>query len=245
MLLSGVGPDSDLLRVKLSSYIYNTTKNVYIVKFGVWRNMSEILEIDVFTGKGTRQLVLQAAMIRFSTYGYKRTSMEDIAQQAEVSRPTLYAHFKNKKDILRSVSEGIHKATLADVESALGLQAPLDKRLHAAFWAWSKPFMGILFGSPHGAELIGASSLVASSISADSRNRFQALVAKSLKKAQKKSDIDLRTTGLSIDRAAEFLVLSLNGLSAGEAPENVYKRRLTTLVRVFLTACHYRQEGRH
>ena len=193
--------------------------------------------MKLFIGNQTREIVLRAAMARFSNYGYKRTSVEDIAQEASVTRPTVYAHFKNKRNILRCVSEGIHQATLANVESALRSDATLEGRLTASFWAWSEPFMGILFGSPHGAELIGASSTLASDMTLASQDHFQALTAKCLQKAHKDAEIDLRLINLSAKRAAEILVLSLNGLSSAEADGPSYRQRLDALVRIFLAAC--------
>ena len=50
----------------------------------------------------------------FSRYGVKRTSMVDLAQEAGVSRQTLYNVFRNKDDVLRALirayTEGHHPA---------------------------------------------------------------------------------------------------------------------------------------
>jgi AcrR family transcriptional regulator len=191
---------------------------------------------QVFAGTDTREVVLRAAMTRFASYGYRRTSMEDIASEAEVSRPTLYAYFKNKQAILQTVSEGIHGYTLENIQAALALDAPLRERLERAFWAWVQPFMQIFFGSPHGAELIGAGSAMASSVSADARQQFQGRLAKTLETARKQGELSFDATGLSAARAAEFLILSLNGLSTGEANERTSKQRLKLLVTLFLSA---------
>lgn len=196
----------------------------------------EAIAPQVFAGAETRAVVLRAAMTRFASYGYKRTSMEDIASEAEVSRPTLYAYFKNKQAILQAVSEGIHGYTLENIREALALDAPLSERLEQAFWAWVQPFMAVLFGSPHGAELIGAGSAMASSVSADAQQQFQKRLTKTLETARKQGQLSFDATGLSAARAAEFLILSLNGLSTGEADERACKRRLKLLVALFMTA---------
>lgn len=175
-------------------------------------------------------------MTRFTNYGFKRTSMDDIARAASVSRPTLYAYFKNKQAILLAVSEGIHEATLANIELALTSPDSLSQRLLAGFEAWTEPYTSILFGSPHGAELIGAGSAVASDISAEARARFHTLLAGCLKAAQKAGEIELKKASLSFDDAAELLILSLNGLSASGADSAAHTKRLKNLVRVFLRA---------
>ena len=217
------------------SSIYNFTNYIYMLNCKLMKNQ-KTQSGTLFNGSETPDVVLRAAMTRFSSYGYKRTSMEDIAKEARVSRPTLYAYFKNKEAILRNVSEGIHDSALTAIESHLAAKRPLAERLHRSFWAWSQPFMDILFGSAHGAELIGASSAMASDVSDQARERFLALLTTALETARKDGELDLKTTRLSAAKAAEFLVLSLNGLSTGEADERTYKSRLKVLVTVFLTA---------
>lgn len=190
----------------------------------------------MFDGTQTQHTVLRAAMTRFANYGYKRTSLNDIADEAGLSRPTLYSYFKNKEAILRAVSQGFYDATLCNVEAEFTREVDIQTRLVDGFWAWSEPFMGILFGSPHGAELIGANSAMASDISAEAHSKFHALLVTQIKKAKSEGDIDLKPVQLSINQAAELLILSLNGLSSGDADEQTYKKRLAALVRLFLTA---------
>ena len=50
-----------------------------------------------------QSVILTAAWAAFASYGYRKTSMDDIAKGAGMSRPALYMHFKNKEDILRSL----------------------------------------------------------------------------------------------------------------------------------------------
>ena len=44
--------------------------------------------------------ILSAAYDSFIRYGVKRTTMGDVAQAAGVSRPTLYASYPNKEELL-------------------------------------------------------------------------------------------------------------------------------------------------
>ena len=50
-----------------------------------------------------QQAILEAAWMAFSTYGFRKTSMDDIAKGAGMSRPALYLHFKNKDAIFRAL----------------------------------------------------------------------------------------------------------------------------------------------
>ncbi len=48
-------------------------------------------------------LIMNAATRIFSEKGYKATSMDEIATAAPVSNPTLYTHFKDKKNLFTAV----------------------------------------------------------------------------------------------------------------------------------------------
>ena len=49
--------------------------------------------------------ILNAGKGLFLRYGYKRVSMNDIAEAAGISRPALYLVFKNKEEIFRRAYE--------------------------------------------------------------------------------------------------------------------------------------------
>lgn len=52
-----------------------------------------------------RNRILEAARERFLHYGYKKTTMDEIAADAAISKATLYAQFSNKEDILIHLME--------------------------------------------------------------------------------------------------------------------------------------------
>jgi TetR/AcrR family transcriptional regulator, regulator of autoinduction and epiphytic fitness len=84
-----------------------------------------------------KQQLLEAALTVFARHGYRKTSMDDVAQAAGVSRQGLYLHFETKEDLFRAaVLHAIHAAH-AEVERALEApEASLEDRLVAAFDAF-------------------------------------------------------------------------------------------------------------
>ena len=52
----------------------------------------------------TRQLILRAALKRFANGGYAATSVQDIVDDAQVSKPARYYHFKDKEELLGEVA---------------------------------------------------------------------------------------------------------------------------------------------
>jgi AcrR family transcriptional regulator len=63
-----------------------------------------------------KQQIIVAAKRVFSNKGYNRATMEDIAQEAELSPGTLYLYFKNKEELFASLSLRILQFFLIRVE---------------------------------------------------------------------------------------------------------------------------------
>lgn len=53
--------------------------------------------------------IIEAAEKKFSQYGFRRVTMDDIASDLGISKKTLYLHFKSKEDIAWAVKERMHK----------------------------------------------------------------------------------------------------------------------------------------
>ncbi|OGW01740.1 MAG: hypothetical protein A2889_04785 [Nitrospinae bacterium RIFCSPLOWO2_01_FULL_39_10] len=56
-----------------------------------------------------RDRIIDAAEKRFSQYGFRRVTMDDIASDLGISKKTLYIHFKSKEDIAWAVKERMHR----------------------------------------------------------------------------------------------------------------------------------------
>jgi len=53
----------------------------------------------------SRERILASAAARFATFGFRKSTFEEIASGAGVSRTLLYTHFANKVDLLRAVRD--------------------------------------------------------------------------------------------------------------------------------------------
>ena len=89
-------------------------------------------ETDTFDAlknpENTRAQILNAAMICIMTLGPARSNISNIAAQAGVSRPTVYAHFDTLEDLVqKAISEGI-AVLLRSLESyALQYSTPQER----------------------------------------------------------------------------------------------------------------------
>ena len=109
--------------------------------------------------------ILDAAFTAFSSYGYRRTAMEDIAQSAGISRSALYLHFRNKEDIFKSLAARYFE------EAALHMAAELAKAgrtgadaLTSAFYAYDGKIIELVLGTPHGAEMLEAGHMISADL---------------------------------------------------------------------------------
>lgn len=66
-----------------------------------------------------RRAILDAALACFVQFGYAKTSLDDIARRAGLSRPLLYRKYRNKEDIFGAVYDDVFEARYPVVEQIL------------------------------------------------------------------------------------------------------------------------------
>jgi len=67
----------------------------------------------------TRAGILDAAVDVFFEHGISRTSLEDIARAAGVTRGAIYWHFDNKVDIFRALHERLYTSYVGEIADTL------------------------------------------------------------------------------------------------------------------------------
>lgn len=182
----------------------------------------------------TPQRILHAALTRFARYGFRRTSMEDIANEAAVSRAALYLQFRNKEEIFCSLAQQMHDEALNRAARALDADGSLADRVRAAIEGKSLEFVEITLTSPHGSELLDESNRLCGDLAAAAHRRFQTLLTRALRVAAAAGEIDLTAAGLSASQAAELLAHAAMGLKGPGVTVEGYRQRLAGLVRVVI-----------
>jgi AcrR family transcriptional regulator len=101
--------------------------------------------------------ILKAALSVFLRYGFRRVTMNDIAEAAGVSRPALYLLFKSKEEIFISVYMQWVDETLAEMEKTMATATTAQKKMELAFEIWAVRPFEVMMNSPEAKELIECS----------------------------------------------------------------------------------------
>src|ERR1700758_189075 len=102
--------------------------------------------------------ILDAAMRVFRRHGFRRSSIEQAAEEAGLTRQALYHHFPSKEALFRAAIERLYeKALTAEVAAAKAAEdggASLSDILVAEIAARLGTLFSALEGSPHLEELV-------------------------------------------------------------------------------------------
>jgi AcrR family transcriptional regulator len=95
-----------------------------------------------------QERVLAAALEVFGRYGFRKTSMDEVARSADISRQGLYLHFASKEALFRAAVRQELDTALADASRCLNEEgAALDQRVVAALDAWLGRYVGSMLAS--------------------------------------------------------------------------------------------------
>jgi AcrR family transcriptional regulator len=107
-------------------------------------NLPELADVEGGqSDTGRREHVLEVALATFARYGYRKTSMEDVARAADISRPGLYFLFSSKQNLFRAaVTHALENDLDAARRALADAQRPLRDRLIEAFDLWAGRYIG-------------------------------------------------------------------------------------------------------
>lgn len=104
-------------------------------------------------GPDTADGILEAANRLFLQYGYKRTTVDDIARDAGVSKGSIYLHFSSKEQILQMLSRQQETLVLDRIRAAAAGDAPAPKRLQEAVAAAFLTIWDLCHEAPHAPDI--------------------------------------------------------------------------------------------
>src|SRR5437764_15029498 len=78
----------------------------------------------------TRSAIVEAALMCFDRHGIAKTTLEQIASEASVTKGAVYWHFRGKREILHAIREEVSLPLLDRADCALlhrGESPPLER----------------------------------------------------------------------------------------------------------------------
>jgi AcrR family transcriptional regulator len=164
-----------------------------------------------------RKAILDAALYCFLHFGYSKTSMDDVAKKANLSRPLIYLKFKNKEDLLLGIFDHIMLGRVEEGEKFLDQDmGPREKLLKVFDVLTIQPWASIS-GFPMSPEFFGTCEMCDS---------------KSFEKFQK-NKLKFATAILNDKALAEVFVMAIHGQMEDLPTVNVLKKRLEILITRF------------
>lgn len=184
-----------------------------------------------------RAAILAAGMTLFSRYGYRRTSIEEVAREAGIAKGTVYLYFQTKEEIFRALAQMTIDRVLEGATAAAAGPGGVGERLRAILEAKFGYFHDLLAGSPHASELLDSKSRVCADLFQQADRAYQRVLARTIADAAARGELTPTRAGLTPEAAAELLMGSAHGLSLGtDAPPTArqLRRQLDDLVRLLV-----------
>ena len=156
----------------------------------------------------TRNRLIDAAIRSFVRYGVRKTTMSDIAEEAGVSRQTLYSFFRSLDDVLATA---ITRTTDEQLEAAIAQWAPLASlgdKLDAFFEAVVIPAYDLIKNSPDAQSLITGYNEAGSAAVRDAHAKRTEAIAEILTPYEER----ITQSGQSVAQLARFIVIVAVGI---------------------------------
>lgn len=102
----------------------------------------------------TRQQILEAARARFMHYGYKKTTIDEIASDAGVGKGTVYLYFQSKEDILLTIAKGVKRSITDQMRAIASTLGPPEEKLRRMMIASIMTVYDAAQMAAHGLELV-------------------------------------------------------------------------------------------
>ncbi len=193
--------------------------------------MGRLNKSSTARAEDTRGRIVAAAATLFSRYGFKRTSVDLLAKEAEVAKPTVYAYFADKEAVFRAVVEHVCDELVLAAESESRRVGPIDDRIVSMLSAKLTRYFELVEASPHAAELVGSHGLYGADIVERADRAFLKLLGAAIAE-----NLDPGRIGLTAPQAAAMLVRAASGAAYDATSVAIHRKHLAEIVRALVAS---------
>jgi AcrR family transcriptional regulator len=184
--------------------------------------------------------ILDAAMRVFRRHGFRRSSIEQAAEEAGLTRQALYHHFASKEALFRAVIERLYEqgieAEIAAATAAENEGLELADILVAQIAARMQALFASLKGSPHMEELFSEHLAQARDLYQTYATRFADEIATTIARVCRKRKLTL-ASGVSVRELARCVEMAIHGTKSAfpsMQPVDAFLKQLETMLRMLI-----------
>jgi AcrR family transcriptional regulator len=155
--------------------------------------------------------IVLAALELFTKYGYRKTSINDIARAAQVAKRTVYLHFENKAAVFLAILEYLGEQVRRRCVAAERMGGTAVDRLTGLLDAYFGMGFELFRKSEHMPELEETFSKLARSRIGNLNTQYEAWLGRFLRSLQKAGDIGTPPKGLTVEQIVHILVRAAEG----------------------------------
>jgi AcrR family transcriptional regulator len=185
-----------------------------------------------------RDRILDAAMLVFRRHGFRRSSIEQAAEAAGLTRQALYHHFKSKEALFRAVLERVHENALAAEIAAANASEKAGGSLAdvviTQITARFTLLIAALDGSPHIEELFSEHLVHARDLYRKYADRYAAQVVATIERIRRKQRLVLGIAARDLWRCVEMAVNGSKSLHPRMQPPDAFFRDLDIMLRTLI-----------
>ncbi len=100
-------------------------------------------EEDLNYNETVRASILDVSRVLFAKFGYKKTTMEDIAHELHKGKSSLYYYFKNKEEIFQAVVDFEQETLLSQLRDIINSDKNAKDKLHDYFYTRMKTIIDL------------------------------------------------------------------------------------------------------
>jgi TetR/AcrR family acrAB operon transcriptional repressor len=185
-----------------------------------------------------RDRILDAAMTVFRRHGFRRSSIEQAAEAAGLTRQALYHHFKSKEALFRAVLERLHESALVAGSAAANAKEQEGGSLADILIAQIIARFGLLIasldGSPHIEELFSEHLVHAGDLYQKYAGRYAEQGVATIERIRRKQKLALAISSPELARCVEMAINGSKSMHPKMQPVDAFFRDIETMLRTLI-----------
>jgi AcrR family transcriptional regulator len=192
----------------------------------------------------TRGRILVAAIQRFSKFGYRRTSINDVAEEAGLARATVYLYWRRKQDLFVAGLERFNAHSWNLAETAAAKNGSAAERIHATVMAQYGTTSDIVHGTASGHELFQANLQLGRVVVEECLRHGEKLLTRLLQQGIRDGEFKLhRSSARSAEIAHIIVSFAQNSLLDQRHTPLSYRKNLRKTLNFILDSIRASSEG--